>query len=493
MNGRHILAIDQGTTNSKAVIVDGAGRIVAAAARPVSTRFPRPGWVEQDARELWRTAVEAANECLERAGGTAPAAIGISNQRESVLIWDRRTGEPQGPCITWQCRRTSEFCARLRARGMEKRLAERTGLGIDPLFSASKARWLLEQIPNGHARASGGELAIGTVDSWMLWNLTGGARHACDYTNASRTQLFDIHRLSWDAELLELFSIPCAALPEPRPSSHIFGETTGVPGRVPAGVPIAAMAGDSHAALFGHAIFAPGAVKATYGTGSSLMTVTDAPVLSTHGISTTVAWSAAGQTRYALEGNIAATGAAVEWMGEFLGLVDGAQGVAKLAASVPDSAGVYLVPAFTGLGAPHWKDAARGLLCGLTRGASAAHAARAAIECIAYQVRDVFDAMAGDAGRALPQLLADGGATRNDLLMQFQADILGRPVLASTTPEVSALGAAWLAGLAAGVWRSLEELDALPREERRFEPSMKESQRDALYSGWREAVARAAS
>ena len=493
MSGRYILAIDQGTTNSKALLVDSAGRAAAVASRPVNTRFPRPGWVEQDGRELWRSAMEAADECLGHAGGQAPAAVAISNQRESVLVWDRRTGDPLGPCITWQCRRTSEFCAGLRARGVERRLAERTGLGIDPLFSASKARWLLEQIPDGQARAAAGELAIGTVDCWMLWNLTGGARYACDYTNASRTQLFDIRRLEWDPDLLDLFAIPCAALPEPLPSSHVYGETRPGLGRLPAGVPVAALAGDSHAALFGHAIFAPGAVKATYGTGSSLMTVADAPVLSTRGLSTTIAWSAAGQTRYALEGNIAATGAAVEWLGEFLGLADGARGVAKLAESVPDSAGIYLVPAFAGLGAPHWKDAARGLLAGLTRGATAAHAARAAIECIAYQVRDVFEAMAGDAGRELPHLLADGGATRNHLLMQFQADLLGRPVLASAVPEVSATGAAWLAGLAVGVWRSLDELKALPREERRFEPAMSESRREALYSGWREAVERAAS
>jgi len=487
----YILAIDQGTTNTKALLVDGDSRTVAAASRPVSIRFPRPAWVEQDACELWRSVSQAVDECLERAGDPALAAVGVSNQRESVLVWDRRTGEPQGPCIVWQCRRTAEFCAGLRAQGLERRLAERTGLAIDPLFSASKARWLLERIPNGWERAANGELAIGTVDSWLLWHLTGGTRHACDLTNASRTQLFDIHRLCWDAELLTLFSVPCAALPEPHASSYLFGETAAGLGRLPAGVPIAAMIGDSHAALFGHAIFDSGAVKGTYGTGSSVMTVTAAPVLSTHGLSTTIAWSAAGRTRYALEGNIAVTGAAVEWLGEFLGLAKRAESVAELAASVSDSAGVYLVPAFVGLGAPHWNDAARGLLAGLTRGATAAHAARAAIESIAYQVRDVFDAMERDAARPLPVLLADGGGTRNDLLMQFQADILGRPVLASATAELSALGVAWLAGLAVGVWRSLDELAALPRPERRFEPAMADTRRDSLYAGWREALQRA--
>jgi glycerol kinase len=488
-----ILAIDQGTTNTKALLVDSAGRTLAAASRPVAIRFPQPGWVEQDAREIWRSVTEAVDECLARAGGAKPAAIGISNQRESVVAWDRRTGEPLGPCITWQCRRTSEFCANLRAQGVEQLLTGRTGLGIDPLFTASKARWLLERIPSGAERAAARELAFGNVDSWLLWNLTGGARHACDYTNASRTQLFDIRRLSWDAELLAIFGIPCAALPEPRPSSSIFGETAAGLGMLAAGVPIAALAGDSHAALFGHAIFGPGSVKATYGTGSSLMTVIEMPVLSTNRLSTTVAWSAAGCTRYALEGNIAATGAAVEWLGDFLGLPAGAAGVAKLAESVADSAGVYLVPAFTGLGAPHWKDAARGVLVGLTRGTTAAHAARAAIECIAFQVRDVFEAMERDSGAPLPHLLADGGATRNAELMQFQADMLGRPVLASGTPELSALGAAWLAGLAVGVWRALDELKALPREEHRFEPAMPDSRRESLYVGWKEAVGRAAA
>jgi len=488
-----ILAIDQGTTNTKALLVDGEGRIVQSASRAVAIRFPRPGWVEQDAHDLWRSAMEAAGECLARAGVASPAAIGVSNQRESVLVWDKRSGEPLGPCITWQCRRTSEFCASLRAEGRAHCLAERTGLPIDPLFSASKARWLLEQIPHGPQRAAAGELAVGTVDSWLLWNLTGGARHASDYTNASRTQLFNIHRLAWDTELIELFGIPSAALPEPLPSSAIFGEiTSGLKG-LPSGVPIAAMAGDSHAALFGHAIFAPGAVKATYGTGSSLMCITERPVPSARGITATVAWSAAGQTRYALEGNIAATGAAVEWLGEFLGLEARAEDVARLAGSVDDSAGVHLVPAFAGLGAPHWNDRARGLLTGLTRGTTAAHAARAAVESIAYQVRDVFDAIARDACVELPLLLADGGATKNAMLMQFQADILGCPVAARAAPEVSALGAAWMAGLAVGIWKSLEELRALAREERYFEPTMPAERRESLYAAWREAVARAAS
>jgi glycerol kinase len=490
VSARCVLAIDVGTTNAKALLLDEFGRVAASASRPVSIRYPQPGWVEQDALELWSSAEGAAGECLENAGDVLPAAIGISNQRESVVAWDRRTGEPAGPCVTWQCRRTAPFCAELRRAGMENLLRTRTGLPIDPLFSASKARWLLDHAPDGAMRAADGELLLGTVDSWLLWNLTGGARHACDLTNASRTQLLDIRRLRWDAELLALFGIPEAALPQVRPSSHVFGETVRA-GRLPAGIPIGALAGDSHAALFGHAVFAPGAVKATYGTGSSLMTVTDGPVESRAGLSTTIAWSRAGETRHALEGNISVTGGAVQWLGDFLGLSDSADGVARLAARASDSGGVYLVPAFVGLGAPYWNDAARGILTGLTRGSTAVHAARATLESIAYQVRDVFDAMEADTSRRLPALLADGGASRNDFLMQFQADILDRPVVRSASEHVSAIGAAWLAGLATGVWPSLEALAALPRAERRFEPGMAAADRRRLYDGWREAVQRA--
>ncbi len=490
MSARHVLAIDQGTTNTKALLIDQEGRIVASASRPLAIHFPQPGWVEQDARELWASVVDAADECLARADGTVPAAIGISNQRESVVAWDRRTGAPVGPCVVWQCRRTAPFCAELRRRGCEEPLRERTGLGIDPLFSASKARWLLEHTPDGFAHAASGELAVGTVDSWVLWNLTGGAAHACDLTNASRTQLLNLNRLEWDSDLLSLFGIPQAALPAVRPSSHLFGASVRI-GRIPAGVPIGALVGDSHAALFGHAIFEPGTVKATYGTGSSLMTVTDGPVLSEPGLSATIAWSCGGRTRYALEGNILTTGGAVQWAGEFLRLPDPSHDAAELAAAVADSGGVYLVPAFVGLGAPHWKDDARGILTGLTRGTTAAHAARAALESIAYQVRDVLEVMERAGNRALPTLLADGGASRNGLLMQFQADILGRPVVRSASADVSAIGAAWLAGLAAGVWRSLEDLASLPRPEQRFEPRMGDAERARLYDGWLRAVRRA--
>ncbi|HYW45037.1 MAG TPA: glycerol kinase GlpK [Bryobacteraceae bacterium] len=490
MSGPYLLAIDQGTTNTKALLVNRRGEIVSSAARPLSIRFPRPAWVEQDARELWSSVVVAASECLEKAGGVRPDSIGVSNQRESVVVWDRATGEPAGPCVVWQCRRTAPFCAELRERGAEALICERTGLAIDPLFSASKARWLLEQAPDGMHRAANGELCIGTVDAWVLWNLTGGAVHACDFTNASRTQLLNLRSLRWDPELLALFGIPAAALPTARPSS-LSGAGVSACNGLPAGVPIGALIGDSHAALFGHAVFEPGGVKATYGTGSSLMTITPEPVQSASGLSATVAFSLPTETRYALEGNISVTGGAVQWLGDFLRLPDSSQGVADLAATVADTGGVYLVPAFVGLGAPYWNDAARGLLTGLTRGATAAHAARATIESIAYQVRDVFDAMERDCGHPLPELLADGGASQNDLLMQFQADILGRPVVRSASADVSAMGAAWLAGLAVGVWSSLEELAALPRPEQRFEPRMADADRERLYGGWQEAVGRA--
>lgn len=491
MNSRCILAIDQGTTNSKALLVDGHGAIVVSASRPLAIRFPQPAWVEQDPEAIWESVAAAIDECLAGAGNDAtPSAIAIANQRESVVLWDRRTGAPVGPCVVWQCRRTAPFCAGLRERGAGEMLRQRTGLGIDPLFSASKARWLLDHAADGQRRATDGELCLGTVDSWVLWKLTGGAAHACDVTNASRTQLFDLRRLCWDEDLLALFGIPRAALPEVRPSSCIYGETVPL-GRLPGGIPVASLIGDSHGALFGHAAFEPGAVKATYGTGSSLMTTTPQPVLSAGGLSTTIAWSRGAETRYALEGNILVTGSAVQWLGEFLGLGDPTAGVAALAESVPDSGGVYLVPAFVGLGAPHWNDGARGVLTGLTRGTSAAHAARATIESIAYQVRDVFDVMQRESGQDLPALLADGGASRNDLLMQFQADILGRPVIRNTSPDLSAVGAAWLAGLAVGMWSSLEELEALPRLEQSFEPRLREPERERLYSGWCEAVHRA--
>ena len=487
-----ILAVDQGTTNTKALLVDRSGAARVRASRPLAVSFPQPGWVEQDARLLWTSVTEAVDECLAQCGDAEIAAVGVSNQRESVVVWDRRTGEPAGPCVTWQCRRTAPFCDELRRRGLDALVREHSGLPVDPLFSASKIGWLLRHIEDGVARASAGELCAGTVDSWLLWNLTGGASHATDASNASRTQLLNLQQLAWDAELLDVFGIPAACLPQVRPSSHIFGTTAGF-GKLPAGVPVASLIGDSHAALFGHAAFRPGAVKATYGTGSSLMSPLERPVASAHGLSTTVAWAETGRVRYALEGNITNTGGAVQWLGDFLGLGEGAEAVAALAAGVADSGGAYLVPAFAGLGAPHWDADARGVLCGLTRGTTPAHVARATVDSIAYQVADVFQAMRQDAGLPLPALFADGGASRNDGLMQFQADILACPVIRSGSADLSAVGAAWLAGLAVGYWQSLEELERLPRATTRFEPAMSDAHRNELLAGWRDALRRSRS
>lgn len=484
----YILAIDQGTTNTKAIAVAQSGAVVAKASRPLQVAYPRPAWVQQDPLALWASVQAVMADCLAQTGAR-PVALAVSNQRETVLAWERASGRPLGPAVTWQCQRGADLCRTLRAAGLAEAVQARTGLTLDPMFSASKARWLLDHTPDGPARATRGEVCVGTVDSWLLWNLTGGAVHACDVSNAARTLLFDIHRLAWDAELAEGFGVPLAALPEVRPSGAVFGATAGV-AAVPDGVPIAGLLGDSHAALFGHAAFEPGAVKATYGTGSSLMTPTAAPVRSAHGLSTTIAWGRERVT-YALEGNIYATGAAVQWTGQFLGLDDPVAGVQRLAAEVQDNGGVYLVPAFTGLGAPHWTDTARGLITGLTGGATQAHLARAALESIAYQIRDVFDVMAAEAPGGLGVLLADGGPSRNDSLMQFQADILGRPVERSASAELSALGAAWLAGLTVGLWASEDELRGLRAAHDRFAPRLPEEQRAGLYAGWRHAVAQA--
>jgi len=481
-----ILAIDQGTTNSKVSIFDESGALLREAACPVKVNYPQPGWVEQDPWELWRTVQSAAAEALAGIEVESLAAVAVTNQRESVLLWERKTGQPLGPCVTWQCRRSTDLCQPLRDAGHAEMVLQRTGLTLDPMFSAGKARWLLDQIPDGRARAEAGEICLGTVDAWVLWNLTGGRVHACDVTNASRTQLFNLHTLAWDDDLLALFGLPRPMLPEVRLSSANYGETQAK--GFPAGVPIGALIGDSHAALFGHAGFLPGSVKATYGTGSSLMMPTAKPLFSQAGLSTSVAWGC-NQAVYCLEGNIYATGAGVEWTAQLLG-VDGPAGVDELARRVNDAAGVYFVPALTGLGAPHWKPDATGLITGLRRGTAPAHVARASIEAIAYQIRDVFDAMQSDAGTPLIQLLADGGAAQNDLLMQFQADILDVPVLRSRVSDVSALGAAYLAGLSAGIWRTLNEITALPRPHDRFEPKMDRARQTELYDGWQEAIRR---
>jgi glycerol kinase len=488
LSTKNVLTIDQGTTNTKVILVNAAGEVAHRASRPLDISYPQPAWVEQDPMLLWQSVREAIDECLQSASSSEIAAIAISNQRESVVLWERESGQAVGPCVVWQCQRGAEFCRQLTSAGLETTVRARTGLTIDPMFSGSKMRWLLENSTDGYRRAAAGELCLGTVDSWLLFNLTGGKVHACDVTNASRTLLFDLHKLRWDPECLDLFGIPAAVLPQVHASGNIFGETVAL-GNLPAGVPIASLIGDSHAALFGHAGFKPGAIKATYGTGSSLMTPTRFPVVSQKGLSTTLAWGEAEQTTYALEGNIYATGAAVQWLGQLLGL--NAAKLTELAASIDTTEGVYMVPAFVGLGAPHWNDRARGLLSGLTRGSGPAHLARATIESIAYQIRDVFDVMQAESGSPLKVLLADGGASQNDLLMQFQADIIGCPVLRSLSTDVSALGAAYLAGLTVGLWRSHAEIEQIVLPHDRFEPHMSGKERALLYEGWQDAIARA--
>jgi glycerol kinase len=486
-NQKFILVLDEGTTNTKAFLVDDTGSIIREASRPVSIAYPEPAWVEQDAWEIWQTSLAAAAQVLEGVPVAQVAALAITNQRESVLAWERLTGKPLGPCITWQCHRSAPFCAQLRQQGLTETIYQRTGLTIDPMFSASKAHWLLENIPAGWSRAQQGEICLGTVDSWLLWNFTGGAVHACDVTNASRTQLFNLQTLAWDDELLELFSIPRLALPEVRLSSAFYGETVKLSG-IPAHLPIGALIGDSHAALFGHAGFQPGAIKATYGTGSSLMIPTPTRVFSDNGLSSTIAWGYQKAT-YALEGNIYVTGSAVQWLSDLLGL-GAPEKVESLAAQSSDTGGVYFVPALVGLGAPYWKESARGLITGLTRGTTPAQLARATLESIAYQIRDVFEIMQVEAGAPLQVLLADGGPTRNQALMQFQADILGVQVMCSLASDVSALGAAYLAGLTVGVWDSETEIAALSRPQVRYEPAMDDAQRNRLYTGWKEAIGR---
>lgn len=493
--GPLILAIDQGTTNTKVILVDSAGQVAARASTALSVSYPRPSWVEQDAVAIWQSVLQCIDTVLATgaaklgAPASAPVALGISNQRESVILWERATGEPLAPCVVWQCQRGHRLIETLKGQGLEPDVHSRTGLTLDPMFSASKMRWLLDNVPGARRRAEQGDVCLGTVDSWLLFKLTGGRTHACDMTNASRTLLFNLQSLDWDDELLALFQIPRQALPVVHPSTGEIGRTVAC-GALRAGIPISGMIGDSHGALVGHAGFEPGAVKATYGTGSSVMTPVATPILSQRGLSTTIAWSRPGQVTYALEGNIYATGATIQWLGKLFGWENTAERVTALAATCRDSAGVYLVPAFVGLGAPWWNSQARGMIYGLTLGSGAAQMARAALESIAYQIHDVFAAVQEEASIPLTTLHADGGASANLLLMQFQADLVQCPVLVSTSTDVSALGAAYLAGLGVGVWNSTEELAALHRGEQRYAPAMSDVQRETLLAGWSDALAR---
>jgi glycerol kinase len=489
-----ILAIDQGTTNTKALLVGRDGQPAFRASSPVTIHAPRPGWVEQDPVALWESVLTVTRECLSWAARSQGRveAVCLSNQRETVVAWHRSGLQPLSPAILWQCRRSAAICNKLSADGWHAILRERTGLGIDPLYSASKMQWLLENLPGLRDLADAGELCFGTIDSWLIWMLTRGGAHVCDVSNASRTQLLNLKTADWDCELLAMFGIPLATLPIVKPSSGSFGKCKEIDGLD--GVPIVSAVGDSHAAMAGHACFAPGAVKATYGTGSSLMSLLpQLPGLSAGSrLATTIAWRIDGAPpQYALEGNISMSGAAVQWVGEFLGLPNPIDDTVALAASVPDTGGMYFVPAMLGLAAPHWDSAARGNISGLSQTSRAAHLALAAVESIAFQIADVFHAMVEEATCDLPALHTDGGATRNDWLMQFQADLLERPVIRSGHEDVSALGAAWLGGLALGWWSSLDDIGRIPTSTSTFLPGSMSPARAARYPEWQLAVERA--
>jgi len=487
-----ILALDQGTTSSRAIVFDHAGSIVSVAQQEFRQIFPQGGWVEHDPEEIWTTQLAVAREALSRAGLDARdvAGIGITNQRETTVVWDRATGAPVYNAIVWQDRRTAGFCDSLKAAGLGPGIQLKTGLVIDAYFSGSKLRWILDNVPGARARAERGELAFGTIDTWLAWKLSGGGLHLTDPSNASRTMLYDIVKGEWDDELCGWLGVPRAVLPEVRASSEVLGQTTA--GLFGAPLPIAGIAGDQQAALFGQQCFERGLAKNTYGTGCfMLMNVGREAAASKHQLLSTVAWRAGGQTDYALEGSVFVGGAVVQWLRDGLGVIATSGEVEPLAASVPDAGGVYLVPAFAGLGAPHWDQYARGLVVGITRGTTKAHLARAALEGIAFQVADVLDVMRADSGIALGELRVDGGAATNGLLMQFQADILGVPVARPKVVETTALGAAFLAGLGVGFWESTSELAKAWQIDRRFEPRMSADERASRRVRWTKALQRA--
>jgi glycerol kinase len=488
---RYILALDQGTTSSRALLFDDHGIVRSVAQREFRQIFPQPGWVEHDPEEIAASQISVALEALAKveASPSDVAAIGITNQRETTIVWDRATGKPICNAIVWQDRRTAAFCEDLKAQGHEPLIQKRTGLLIDAYFSGSKISWILEHVVNARQLAGAGRLAFGTVDTWLLWKLTGGRVHVTDASNASRTMLFNIHSGGWDDDLLALLQIPTSMLPAVRPSSEIYAEVSGVPGLN--GIPIAGIAGDQQAALFGQRCTSPGLTKNTYGTGCFMLQSTgNRAVTSTSRLVTTVAWKIGDTTDYALEGSVFVGGAVVQWLRDGLGIIRNSAEVEALANSVPDNGGVYFVPAFVGLGAPHWDSYARGAIFGLTRGSNAGHIARAALESIAYQVADLMDAMQTDTGTPLKELRVDGGASANDNLMQFQADILGVPVVRPAMTETTALGAAYLAGLGVGLWKAVQIISDLPREERRFEPRLPRAQADIMRQRWNEAISR---
>ncbi|MBT3942767.1 MAG: glycerol kinase GlpK [Chloroflexi bacterium] len=492
--GRHILAIDQGTTSSRAIVFDDQARPVASAQVELTQHFPQPGWVEHDASEIYDGVLSVARDAIKKSGVGVDgiAAIGITNQRETVVVWDQMTGEPVSNAIVWQCRRTADACAELIRKGHSEVIRDHTGLVVDPYFSATKLRWLLDRIPNGQRKAEDGELCFGTVDSWLMYKLSGGKSHVTDVTNASRTMLLNIQDLEWDPAMLDLFAIPEAILPDVLPSAGDFAITdVSVLG---AEIPITGVAGDQHAALFGQACFKTGMTKCTYGTGAFVLTNAGQRVPSPEaGILSTVGWQVGSKRAYASEGGVFVTGAAVQWLRDGLGVIGSASEANDLAVMLGDNDGVYMVPAFVGLGAPRWDPDARGTITGLTRGSSREHLARAALEATAYQVRDVIHAMTGSGKGSSTPLRADGGQTASPFLMQFQADILDRPVEVSEIAETTALGAAFLAGRGMGLWRSDAEVGRLSRAGARYEPAMADSQRARLITGWYDAVERTAS
>jgi glycerol kinase len=496
--GSYVLAIDQGTTGTTVLVFDRQGRVVGRGYREISQIYPRPGWVSHDPEEIWQRTLAALADAKAAAGAedSQLAAIGITNQRETTVVWDAATGQPIAPAVVWQCRRTAEMCDELRARDggrVAEEIRRKTGLVVDAYFSGTKIAWLLDNTPGARVRAERGELRFGTIDSWLIWKLTGGAVHATDPSNASRTMLFDVHRLDWDDGLLAALNVPRSMLPRVMPTSGEFGRTVDL-GVLGAGIPVAGAAGDQQAALFGQACYRPGMVKVTYGTGAFLLMQTgERAISSARGLLTTVAWDVAGRTEYALEGAIFIAGAAVQWLRDELKMIASAAETEDLAVSVPDTGGVSLVPAFVGLGAPYWDQYARGALVGLTRGSGRAQIARAALESIAYQTRDVVDVMAAEADLPPSEIRMDGGAAANNFLCQFQADVLGSPAVRPRVIETTALGAAYLAGLAVGYWSSREEIAELWAADRRFEPTMAEPERARLYRGWQRAVERAKS
>jgi glycerol kinase len=485
--GKYILSLDQGTTSSRAIIFNHSGKIIAIAQKEFTQIYPQAGWVEHDPNEIWSTQLAVATEVIAKAGFRAQDinAVGITNQRETTVVWDKKTGKPVYNAIVWQDRRTSEYCNSIKQEGHSKLIQEKTGLIIDSYFSATKVKWILENVDGAKQRALNGELAFGTIDSWLIWNLTGGNVHVTDVSNASRTMIYNIHSLSWDDELLALFDIPKSMLPEVKSSSEVYGTTAG--NILAAQLPIAGIAGDQQSALFGQMCTQPGMVKNTYGTGCfMLMNIGNTPKTSTNNLLTTIAWKINGEVNYALEGSIFIAGAIVQWLRDELGLIQKSADVERLALQVKDTQGVYIVPAFAGLGAPYWNQDARGTITGITRGTNKAHIARAALESIAYQTMDVLNAMQADAGTPIAELRVDGGATANDLLMQFQADLLNCEVIRPEVTEVTAIGAAYLAGLATGFWKDIDEIKAQWQINKTFTADNKIS--EDRIKGWKQAV-----